>query len=423
MINSENPKRRVFNYLNLSILTFLLVFMPLARGGVQPWAKSIFLACVALMVIVLLIEKIVTGQPAFQTTPLDYPLSAITVSAIISGIFSVYVPASVEGVMLFLGYLLFFYSSIHIIRTRRQQRYIVYLVICIAIVLCLIGLLKRFDLLPLGWWLYEQHQGSNYVTASYGNHNHLAGYLEMVIPLMLGLFLTRSYRLHAIILLVYLVLLLVVVHIFALSRGGWVSLSLALLTMLIILILQRRFRRKKLLLTISASVVVVVLFVLSSTNTLQRLLTMFETESAIGLSGRFIAWQGVVDMIYSHPILGTGPGTFASVFPNFQLPGIAARFFYAHNDYLQLISDIGLFFIPLLFWLIYSLYRTLKHKLKLPSRQTWGISLGAAMGVLALLFHSFGDFNLFIPANAMLFTLLVALVTSGPQRSKNMNSR
>ncbi len=94
----------------------------------------------------------------------------------------------------------------------------------------------------------------------------------------------------------------------------------------------------------------------------------------------------------------------------YQAPGITARFYYAHNDYLQYVAELG---VPILFIIGYFLiiiFRTGFNKLKSPSRQTWGITLGAMTGIVALLLHSFVDFNLHIPANALLFVTLVALV-------------
>ncbi|GEM_PF-4463530 len=41
-----------------------------------------------------------------------------------------------------------------------------------------------------------------------------------------------------------------------------------------------------------------------------------------------------------------------------------------------------------------------------------GISLGTMAGVTAILIHSIGDFNLHIPSNALLFSVLAALVMS-----------
>jgi hypothetical protein len=63
-------------------------------------------------------------------------------------------------------------------------------------------------------------------------------------------------------------------------------------------------------------------------------------------------------------------------------------------------------------WMIIALYRKGFKKLKNPSRLVRGSTLGAVAGITAILVHSFGDFNLNIPANAILFTVLAALAAA-----------
>ena len=62
--------------------------------------------------------------------------------------------------------------------------------------------------------------------------------------------------------------------------------------------------------------------------------------------------------------------------------------------------------------MIIALYRKGFGKLKNPSRLVRGITLGAMSGITGILVHSFSDFNLHIPANALLFTVLAAFVAA-----------
>ena len=88
------------------------------------------------------------------------------------------------------------------------------------------------------------------------------------------------------------------------------------------------------------------------------------------------------------------------------------RYYRAHNDYLQITSEIGLPVTPIILWMIIALYGRGFKKMKHRSRFVRGISLGAMSGITAMLVHSLGDFNLQIPADALLFTALVALVAA-----------
>ncbi len=84
----------------------------------------------------------------------------------------------------------------------------------------------------------------------------------------------------------------------------------------------------------------------------------------------------------------------------------------AHNDYLHFISEAGLQLIAIIVWMMIALYRKGFKKLKNPSRLVRGITLGVMAGITAIIVHSISDFNLHIPANALLFTILAALVVA-----------
>jgi hypothetical protein len=73
--------------------------------------------------------------------------------------------------------------------------------------------------------------------------------------------------------------------------------------------------------------------------------------------------------------------------------------------------------------LLFALFREGSRKLQSSSRQTWGVALAAMTGIVAILAHSVVDFNLHIPANAILFTVLVALVVAGPVQRNGRNDQ
>ncbi len=73
---------------------------------------------------------------------------------------------------------------------------------------------------------------------------------------------------------------------------------------------------------------------------------------------------------------------------------------------------MGLPLIAIIIWMIVALYKKGFRKFKNPSRLVRGTTIGAMAGITAILVHSFGDFNLNIPANALLFTVLAALAAA-----------
>ena len=397
------------------LLYSLLLFSPLARGSVHYWQHTvIFLFALALLSL-LLLEKGLTGKPCLYKTAVDKPIGALLLLCLVSLFFSVSKPDSVEAFFLLLSYLMLFYGTIYCIRTREDQRELVYVICGIGAALVVIASFKALGMTPSFWTYTELNYPKEFLSGVYGNHNHLAGYLEMAIPLLVALFLTRTRRGMVWAGLFCGSIMLVGCQILTMSRGGWFSLGTAMTFMTLALVLHQRFRSKKLLLLLFASSLVIVFCVLSGSSLFDRALSLADEETVLGMNGRVLAWKGTVALITEYPLLGAGPGTFATIFPQFQPPGTTARFYQAHNDYLQYLAEQGLLFLPLLGWMTFTLFHTARSKLHSTSRQTWGITLGAMTGIVAILSHSFVDFNLHIPANAILFTVLAAIVFGGPR--------
>jgi len=156
----------------------------------------------------------------------------------------------------------------------------------------------------------------------------------------------------------------------------------------------------------------VALIVLASTPVVERIRTIEQKQEAPSFMNRVKVWGEVVEMICDYPLLGIGPGTFAFIFTQYQPPGLKAHFNNAHNDYLHFTSEVGLPLIAIIVWMIIALYRKGFRKFNNPSRLVRGITLGSMSGITAILVHSISDFNLHIPANALLFTVLAALVVA-----------
>ena len=235
----------------------------------------------------------------------------------------------------------------------------------------------------------------------------------------LGLFLTGLKK-GRLLFLIVLTFTLFSALILSLSRGGWIGAFAGLSFFVIVLLLNRHFNKKKLLSILAVGFVVVAFIMLSSTSIVDRILS-FEQQSEIpNFQARVIVWKGAVQAIKIRPLLGTGPGTFSTIFTQYQPPGFTVRHFRALNDYLHFAVELGLPIIAIMVWMAIILYKKGFSKLQNPSRLVRGVTLGAMSGITAILVHSIVDFNLHIPANALLFTVLTAIVIA-PVPTYNQN--
>jgi O-antigen ligase len=391
------------------IVCVVLAVAPLMRGSVHPWAQNVIQILVALGGIVLLLEAMRSRKPQDRFSrekgrvwqlvwSVAAPCAALGVW---SAVMSPHPARAVQGLLMLLTCLGFFFLVVMSVRTRGEERNLVWVVVGTAGFLCVVGLLALYDVVVFPWWDYAAETGNAYrdsLTGAYVNRNHMAGFLEMAIPMTVILFITRSRSLEARIILFVGVVFLLVCQALTLSRGGWAGTAGALVFMAVALLFKRGFAHKRLVAGLLAGAVVTGAVVLASTPVVDRAATLTEGGIEQGIAHRLNVWKGMRLMIQDNPAAGTGPGTFEMAYPPYQQPGYPILVIYGHNDILQFASDTGILF-----------FRSGFAKFKSPSRQTSGIAIGCMAAIVAILIHSYSDGNLHIPANALLFTTLSAL--------------
>jgi len=130
----------------------------------------------------------------------------------------------------------------------------------------------------------------------------------------------------------------------------------------------------------------------------------------IPTDGRGPIWRDSLSLIGAYPLVGSGLHTYYPGLLRYQTVGLQYAWSEAHNDYLQLLAELGIvgFLLPaLLVVIVYrAALRTTRSK-EHPNRRHFAIAcLG---GATALLLHSLADFNLYVPANAMTFAWILGL--------------
>lgn len=393
------------------LLASLLVFAPLARGAVHGWAIGVIFLTVLTALALYLAAGTWQWNLRWIKTPLDYPILALVCLTLLSYIFSVHRSTSLLASLQLFSCIAVYYLVIHTAQRRSKIRQLVYLLLGVSVFLALFGLIKSAGLNPFPWWDYAHHADVTYLSATFGNRNHLAGWMEMSISLVLGFMLFQQ-RSRAKTISLALLLLLMAALVFSQSRGGWIGMLVAFMCMSFLLYRVNSAITSRWVIIMLNVVFVVGFIVVSSTPVTDRLLTAKAGFGDGSLASRMTVWHGGVDLAKANPLLGTGPGTFAVSFPKYQPPGFQAHLIYAHNDYLDFTAELGFGLLLIIAWMIIGLYRQGLHIMRSRSTLTRGVTLGALAGITAILVHSFVDFNLHIPANALLFTILAAMVAA-----------
>jgi O-antigen ligase len=136
-----------------------------------------------------------------------------------------------------------------------------------------------------------------------------------------------------------------------------------------------------------------------------------------GDESRLSMWPGTLKMIAQHPLVGTGLGTFPVVYTEVQTTFLTQFVNHAHNDYLEITSDLGipaaLLLFASIFFVLLQAVRTFLHG---EGKYTPAVSLACVGSIVAILLHSLTDFNLHIPANALLFAVILGLALASTSK-------
>jgi len=248
------------------------------------------------------------------------------------------------------------------------------------------------------YWLVGPREDAISIYGPYINRNHYAGLMEMLAPLAgAAAFLECGAKRN---LLLFAATMMVVSIVFSRSRGGMLGLAVAMIFLSMMLFrMTRRYRTLLLTLAIAAAVVVVVLL-LANGKTLQRLT---ETQDHY----RLAIYKDCIGMWLHKPLFGFGWGTFPTIYPEYRSFFTNLRVNHAHNDYLELLVEMGLAGIAIVGWFLIGVFREGFRKILTGNDEKGTVlTLGALTGVVALLAHSALDFNLHIAANAAMFYVL-----------------
>ncbi|MBI5773839.1 MAG: O-antigen ligase family protein [Verrucomicrobia bacterium] len=247
--------------------------------------------------------------------------------------------------------------------------------------------------------------------------NHLAGFLEMVLPLALAFALAGRIGPGLRIFLGYAVIVAAAGVAVTVSRGGWTAAGVSLALLLGWLV---ALRRRTLAVILGALMLVVVVGALVAGSQITQSRRDNKLKADIASDARFEYWATATAMWKDHPWLGAGPGHYGFVMRRYRPETMQTRPAHPHNDYLELLADFGaaggaIVAVALVLagfgvWRAAKFVQRGREDEAPRNSNRFALWIGASTGLAALLVHSFLDHNLHVPANALVAVTLAALL-------------
>lgn len=283
-------------------------------------------------------------------------------------------------------------------------------------------------------WVQKKFEHLSSATGTYANRNHLAWLLEAGIGVSIAIILaaTRNRRsspydksnshiltaINARICLILLVAALILTR----SRTGNTAILIAI-TLVTLLIIAANPKRRRIAIILLISMLVVDITMIGSLVGIEHLLDRFKVDSNLRLD---IALRNTefrddiaamsIPMFKDFWATGVGLGSYGIVFEQYYTGPGHLNYLFAHNDYLQIPIELGAFAAVVLFSTgLIALIALLKCIVT--QNHNSDHSFGLLIALLSLSIHSITDFNLYIPASAIIMITILALATSNGNKA------
>ncbi|HEU5079977.1 MAG TPA: O-antigen ligase family protein [Opitutaceae bacterium] len=303
-------------------------------------------------------------------------------------------------------------------RNSGPRRLILGTVVALGVVAVILACYQRFvwpDFLMMGRTQVAQFFGRS--SGPFGIPNSLAAFLLLLIPPFAALTLEKHSSAFRRILCGYFLLVFLFGLGLTISRGAWLSL------LIVAALWPLSIRGKSIEWRAGVSVAVFTLIVIAGAvvyTTVPKVKERFDQlASDVGERSRPIMWRGAWRLFEDSPLVGTGAGSFNVLFERYRPVGFRDEPQWAHNDFLNTLSDYGLIGFALSFGAGGAVVLLARKKFAGRLARDDGMLAGESfdsieltraieLGLVAFFLSLFVDFHLKIPALGMFVAIAVA---------------
>lgn len=404
----------------LGLVLGMLCYAPLAIGGVRPFDQVVLQALMAVTLLAWILRVWIQDKPRILMVPTVWGVLLFLAYAGFQ-----YAVADVEyaarnEVLRVLLYAFLFLAVLNHLYSQESIRILSVVVVFAGMLVALYGLFQFLAESNRVWAYIRPAQYEGRASGTFINPNHFAGFLEMLLPVGLALCLKSRLPHLMKVFLAYASLIMLAGIIVSLSRMAWITTGVVLFIFFGVQLWKGRHRW--ILIVFLVLIAAGATLFVARNITIQKRFNLADFYPNQFENIRFRIWRPAFEIWQEHPWLGVGPNHFDFHYGKYRSIHVQARPRRVHNDYLNLLVDwgvagagIALLTLGLLTYGVVRSWRYVKpasSDLGGKGSNKFALTMGACTGCGALLFHTIADFHFHVPANALLFVVLCALLAS-----------
>lgn len=454
MLNTQKTEKFLFGF-----LLFTLFWLPLSLGANRPWAwalmqMSFFLIGGVLLIIQKSLLTTLYSKYKFfvwiwlaflawqliNIIPLPFSLvSALRPERIqfllsenidsIRSIESQWLPLSFDvgqsDVTFFksLAYCFLFFVALSLINSGKRIKYTLMAISAAGVLQAIYGTLEVLS--GMEYSLIFRLPISHIATGSFVYKNHYANFLLLCLSAAIGYMIANLHiqnssspreRLRRLVrfwlsnkvLFRIGIIIMVIALVMSRSRMGNSAFFIGMTITATLGLIYFKPRQKSYVVLFISMLIIDVLIV-SSLFGLKQVQQRIE-QTNLAQETRDEVITDALPILSQYGVLGTGGGTFYTIYPQFQSESIQHFYDHAHNEYLQFTIEFGVVGAALLAALVFlcvkSAVSAMRHRRHPLPR---GTAFASIMAILGMALHSTVDFPLQAPANTAIFITLLSL--------------
>ncbi|MBQ7590380.1 MAG: O-antigen ligase family protein [Verrucomicrobia bacterium] len=410
---------KVFDQIILWLFVGMFVLMPVSYGGTLVWSYSVTEVLTAVALLLWGGRLWLNHSHRFFSTPAVWGVLLILAYGFFEYIKSPIEYSARRDTLQLLLYVCLFFLFVNNLKHRKYARIFAFAVISVGTMISIYAVAQFMTGSTSILGVEQPDVYAHRASGTYICPNHLAGFLEMTLPLALALTLAGRLEQYQKILLGFASLVLLAGIAVTVSRAGYVA-SLCGVALILVTLFNSHKYRIPALAAAALLIVAAAWFLLSKPHAETRFSELMTTTQLD--EGRGAIYKSSLEMASKTSLFGRGSGTYASQIHSYLTDKTQDDPYFAHSDYLQLWIEWGLVGVALLAALlivsgfdVFKIWQYVQRKGESfnPQDSTRSaLFLGVTGAVLAILIHSAVDFNMHIPANAMLAVVLFAFLLS-----------